>query len=271
MATNKQKISGYKNVYIVLSTKGGEGKTYLSLQILPLLFLDKNINIFEVDNNNNSKKMIENSKKISFKSLKIDDGVDAIDEIEFNNMLSQDDCINIIDAGGGDDTLKLLFILKEKELFGLTYVIPLSNSISNVDNAIQTIDSILSFDKDAKINLILNKCPSFDFEDIKLKFKSFFGNEDFGLVSRYDEFENKIQNLNYVTETDLPDIISSKHQYALVDAYIKAKIIMENFDEVKSEWAKKGKEEFLKAKKLNRINEEIYDYCQTLISSFKLD
>ena len=56
MATNKQKISGYKNVYIVLSTKGGEGKTYLSLQILPLLFLDKNINIFEVDNNNNSKK-----------------------------------------------------------------------------------------------------------------------------------------------------------------------------------------------------------------------
>ena len=148
MATNKQKISGYKNVYIVLSTKGGEGKTYLSLQILPLLFLDKNINIFEVDNNNNSKKMIENSKKISFKSLKIDDGVDAIDEIEFNNMLSQDDCINIIDAGVGDDTLKLLFILKEKELFGLTYVIPLSNSISNVDNAIQTIDSILSFDKE---------------------------------------------------------------------------------------------------------------------------
>ena len=90
------------------------------------------------------------------------------------------------------------------------------------------------------------------------------------MVSRYDEFENKIQNLNYVTETDLPDIISSKHQYALVDAYIKAKIIMENFDEVKSEWAKKGKEEFLKAKKLNRINEEIYYYCNTIISYFKL-
>lgn len=263
--------SVYKNVYVVVSTKGGEGKTFLSLQILPILFLDKNINIFEVDNNNNSQKMIENSQKISFKSFKIDDGLDAIDEIEFNNMLSQDDSINIIDAGGGDDTVKLLQILKEKELFGLTYIVPLSNSISNVDNALQTINAILDIDKDAKINLVLNKCPSFDFDDIKYKFKSFFGSELFGLPSRYQEFKDKIQNLNYVTETDLPDIISSKHQYALIDAYLKAKVIMENFDEVKAEWAKKGKDEFLKAKKLNRINEDIYNYCQTLISSFKLD
>lgn len=261
----------YKNVYVVVSTKGGEGKTFLSLQVLPILFLNKNINIFEVDNNNNSKKMIENSQKISFKSFKIDDGLDAIDEIEFNNMLSQDDSVNIIDAGGGDDTIKLLKILKEKELFGLSYIVPLSNSISNVDNALQTINSILDFDQDAKINFVLNKCPSFDFDAIRLKFKSFFGNEDFGLPSRYEEFKDKIQNLNYLTETDLPDIISSKHQYALVDAYLKAKIIMENFDEVKAEWAKKGKEEFLKAKKLNRINEEIYEYCQTLIENFKLD
>ena len=261
----------YKNVYIVVSTKGGEGKTFLSLQILPILFLDKNINIFEVDNNNNSQKMIENSQKISFKSFKIDDGLDAIDEIEFNNMLSQDDSINIIDAGGGDDTLKLLKILKEKELFGLTYIVPLSNNISNVDNALQTINTISDFDEDAKINLVLNKCSSFNFNDIKYKFKSFFGSESFGLPSRYEEFQDKIQNLNYVTETDLPDIISSKHQYALIDAYLKAKIIMENFDEVKAEWAKKGKDEFLKAKKLNRINEEIYEYCQTLIENFKLD
>jgi hypothetical protein len=263
--------SVYKNVYVVVTTKGGEGKTFLSLQILPILFLDKNINIFEVDNNNNSQKMIENSQKISFKSFKIDDGLDAIDEIEFNNMLSQDDSINIIDAGGGDDTVKLLKILEEKELFGLTYIVPLSNSISNVDNSLQTINAILDFDKDAKINLVLNKCPSFDFDDIQFKFKSFFGNQDFGLPSRYDEFRDKIQNLNYVTETDLPDIISSKYQYSLIDAYLKAKIIMENFDKVKAEWAKKGKEEFLKAKKINRINEEIYDYCQTLIDNFKLD
>lgn len=265
------KKNEYMNVYINCTTKGGEGKTFLALHIIPVLFLDKNINIFEVDNNNDSKKMIEKSQKISFKSFKIDDGLDAIDEIEFNNMLTQDDSINILDAGGGDDTLKLLAILKEKELFGLTYVVPMSNSIANVDNALQTINAILDFDKDAKINLVLNKCPSFDFNEIKSRFKSFFGNESFGLPSRYEEFKEKIQNINYLTETDLPDIISSKHQYALVDAYVKAKVIIENYDEVKAEWGKKGKEEFLKAKKLNRINEEIYDYCQTLILNFKLD
>lgn len=261
----------YKNVYVVVSTKGGEGKTHLSIQILPVLFLLKNINVFEVDNNNNSKKMIEKSKTISFKGFKIDDGLDAIDEIEFINMLTQDESINIIDAGGGDDTVKLLKILEEKELYGLTYIVPMSNSISNVDNALQTITSILKFDGDAKINLVLNKCPNYNFEEIKLKFKSFFGNEEFALLSRFEEFEDKIQNLNYVTESDLPDIISSKHQYALADAYLKAKVIMENFDDVKAEWAKQGKEEYLKAKKLNRINEEIYDYCQTLISNFKLN
>jgi hypothetical protein len=186
-------------------------------------------------------------------------------------MLSQEDSINIIDSGGGTDAFLLCKILKEKELYGLTYIVPLSNTISNLDNALQTIDAILSFDKEAKINLILNKCPSYNFDEIAFKFKSFFGNEDFGLASRYEEFRDKILNINYLTESDLPDIISSKHQYALVDAFLKAKIIIENFDEVKAEWAKKGKEEFLKAKKLNRINEEIYDYCQTLISNFKLN
>ena len=261
----------YKNVYVILTTTGGEGKTFIALQLLPILFLNKNINIFEVDNNNDSKKMVEKSQKINFKSFKIDDGLDAIDEIEFNNMLTQDDSINILDVGAGDDTLKLLAILKEKELFGLTYIIPLSNSITNIDNALQTINAILEIDEDAKINLVLNKCPSFDFNEIKSKFKSFFGNESFGLPSRYEEFKEKIQNINYLTETDLPDIISSKHQYALVDAYLKAKVIIENYDEVKAEWGKKGKDEFLKSKKLNRINEEIYDYCQTLISNFKLD
>ena len=79
MAKKNEEIM-YKNVYVVVSTKGGEGKTFISLQILPILFLNKNINIFEVDNNNDSKKMIEKSQKISFKSFKIDDGLDAIDE-----------------------------------------------------------------------------------------------------------------------------------------------------------------------------------------------
>ena len=80
-----------------------------------------------------------------------------------------------------------------------------------------------------------------------------------------------MKNINYILETDLPDIISSKHQYSLLDAYLKAKLIIENYDAVKEEWLKTGKDEYLKNTKLNRINERIYKYCNTFIENFKLD
>lgn len=267
MAKENKKV----NVIIICSSKGGEGKTMLSVQKIPLLFLNKEIFIFEVDNNNNSKKLIEKSEKITFKRFGINDGLDAIDEVEFNNLTSQDDAVNIIDCGGGDDTLKVLEILKEKDLRGLTYIVPLTNSISNVDNALKTIDAILEFDKTANINLVLNRCPSYDFNEIKEKFKALFGNEEFGLKSRIEDFQLKVKNINYILETDLPDIISSKHQYSLLDAYLKAKLIIENYDAVKEEWLKTGKDEYLKNTKLNRINERIYKYCNTFIENFKLD
>ena len=78
-------------------------------------------------------------------------------------------------------------------------------------------------------------------------------------------------SLNYILETDLPDIISSKHQYSLIDAYLKAKLIMENIDSIEASWLEEGKDVYLKNKKLNRINEHIYKYCNTFIENFKLD
>ena len=80
-----------------------------------------------------------------------------------------------------------------------------------------------------------------------------------------------MKNINYILETDLPDIISSKHQYSLVDAYLQAKLIIENYDAVKAEWLREGKDIFLRNKELNRINEQIYKYCNTFIENFKLD
>lgn len=84
------------------------------MQKIPLLYLDKNIYIFEVDNNNNSKKLIEKSEKINFKTFRVNDGLDALDEVEFNTLTAKDDTINIVDCGGGDDTMKVLEILHEK-------------------------------------------------------------------------------------------------------------------------------------------------------------
>ena len=53
--------------YCVVQTKGGAGKTTISINILALMFKndDIKINIFELDNNNTSK--LPNSK-LNFKS-----------------------------------------------------------------------------------------------------------------------------------------------------------------------------------------------------------
>ena len=126
-------------------------------------------------------------------------------------------------------------------------------------------------DKSKDLELIDISITTYDFNVIKEKFKALFGNEEFGLNSRVEEFQSKIKNINYILETDLPDIISSKHQYSLLDAYLKAKLIIENYDLVKEEWLKAGKDEYLKNIKLNRINKRIYKYCNTFIENFKLD
>ena len=46
---------------------------------------------------------------------------------------------------------------------------------------------------------------------------------------------------------------------------------MENIDSIEASWLEEGKDVFLKNKKLNRINEHIYKYCNTFIENFKLD
>ena len=102
MAKENKKVN---NVIVVCSSKGVEEKSMISIQQIALLFLDKNIFIFEVDNNNNSKKLIENSEKINVQTFRVIDGLDDLDEVEFNTLTSKDDTINIIDCGVCDDTL----------------------------------------------------------------------------------------------------------------------------------------------------------------------
>lgn len=266
----KKSTNTYENSIVICNTKGGEGKSYLALHILPLIYNDKEICIYELDNNNDSKALISNTNTIEFKSLKVSNSEDAIDEIEFSKLIEKENLINVIDCGGGDDTLNVLSTIVNKRITGLKYIVPITASISNVNNALDTVNKILECDNNASISLVLNRCPSYELVDIKNKFKALFGNEEFDLPNRLNEFKN-ISNINYILETDLVDIITNKYKYSLLDAYLKSKLIIENFDDVKREWIKLGKDEYLKNIKLSRINEEIYDFCTSLIKSFKLD
>ncbi|MFW2516880.1 hypothetical protein, partial [Aliarcobacter butzleri] len=70
--------------------------------VAALLYLqNKNqINLFEIDDNNNSK---VNSNYINYQSLKLKDSEVVIDDIQFSS-LSDSNLVNIVDAGGGNDT-----------------------------------------------------------------------------------------------------------------------------------------------------------------------
>ena len=155
----KENKSNLTNIHINCMTKGGVGKTTTSNVFSTVLYLsnqDKKINLFELDDNNVSN---INSNYINHQSLKLKDSEVVIDDIQFAS-LSNTNVINIIDCGGGNDTKIVLQKLKEIDLSGLNYYIPVNDDLEQVDNVKDTISLILDFDKSSNINLILNRCFS---------------------------------------------------------------------------------------------------------------
>ena len=155
------------NIHVIVQTKGGVGKTTVSGIVATLLYLqnqDKKINLFEIDDNNNSK---VNSNYINHQSLKLKDSEVVIDDIQFAS-LSDTNVVNIIDCGGGNDTKIVLQKLKEIDLSGLNYYVPLNDDMEQVQNVKDTIALIRDFDKSANINLILNRCFSLEKDEIQL-------------------------------------------------------------------------------------------------------
>ena len=149
------------NVHVIVQTKCGVGKTTVSGIVATLLYLqnqDKKINLFELDDNNVSN---INSNYINHQSLKLKDSEVVIDDIQFAS-LSNTNVINIIDCGGGNDTKIVLQKLKEIDLLGLNYYIPVNDDMEQVQNLKDTVTLIRDFDKSANINLILNRCFSLE-------------------------------------------------------------------------------------------------------------
>ena len=81
-----------------------------------------------------------------------------------------------------------------------------------------------------------------------------------------------VNNLEQVTHivSDMTDRIADSNEISsrMVSKYTES---AENIDSIEASWLEEGKDVFLKNKKLNRINEHIYKYCNTFIENFKLD
>ena len=134
--------------FVIVNTKGGVGKSTIGLHVLPVLFESENINYFQIDNNN---KIIVNTDSLNIKEFKLNSLSEALAEIEFS-----DNDINIIDAGGGDDTKIILKELADSILENLIFIIPVSKNLSIRHNIIETLDIINENFENPVIALMLN-------------------------------------------------------------------------------------------------------------------
>ena len=231
------------NTIVVANTKGGAGKSMISLHFLPMLFLDKKINVHEIDDSNMSR--LKNSS-LNFENLKVEENQNALVGIDYDISTGTDE-INIIDCGGGTETKMILnSINHNSELNGLTYFIPTNDDITEFDNVKETIKLIKENDDNAKIYIIFNRCLKMTENDIKEQFLGFFGDKDYGIDARYNEIEKDIIDIFYVRTNKILNILSSKYHISLKDGYLEYQKINNIFADYKKEWLKNEKEEYKK-------------------------
>lgn len=244
--------------FVVANTKGGVGKSVISTMVLPLLQQDKKVTIYEIDDNN--KTVLPNSK-IKIETIKVEN--EKIDGIVFD-LLAGDDKVNIIDAGGGNDTNSVLKYIQDLEIPVEKYFVPINDDIEQVQNAVFTIEKIREIDAAASISLVLNRCQELDEKSIENQFVGVFGSEDFGLPEKLDDLGISSEvDLLVVKNSPLFSILKSKG-VALTDVFETSKDLVDNFQDYRSAWAKEGKEVFSKkmkewrlAKKIKEIGDEI--------------
>ena len=249
------------NIFIIPQTKGGVGKTTISGIVATLLYLqnqNQKINLFEIDDNNKSR---VNSNYINQQSLKLKNSEVVIDDIQFSS-LSDSNVTNIIDAGGGNDTKLILEEIKEIDLSGLNYYVPVNDDMEQIDNLFDTITLIRDIDKSAKINLILNRCFTLEKEEIQKQFINIFGNDELDIPNQLDNL--KVDNVFFVPNSHIFSILKSHYKVSLLDSYLSSIDLVQNIDTYRQEWIKEGQDVFKANNKRYRFAKMVVELINQL-------
>lgn len=247
-------------VIVIVNTKGGVGKTTVANVFGQLFYSNQNqkINIFEIDDNNTTQ---VNSNYINYQSLKLKDSEVVLDDIQFN-LLSDNNVINIVEAGAGNDSIVVLSKLKEIDLTGLNYYIPLNDDMEQVDNVKDTIALIRDFDKSGKINLILNRCFTLEKEEIQKQFINIFGSEELDIPNRLTDL--KVDNIFFIPNSNIFSILKSHYKVSLLDSYLSSIDLVKNIDTYRQEWIKEGQDVFKANNKKYRFSKMVVELINQL-------
>jgi len=214
----------------VVNTKGGVGKSFVSTQILPLAFNnDKQINIFELDNNN---KTTLNSKVLNFKNL----NVNNVDEI-LMDVAFADEVVNIIDAGGGDDTKAVLNALSENVVNVDYFIVPITRDFEIIKNLQDTLMLIREKFENPTIYVLLNKVN--EIETLEEQFMYLFGSKEY-------EIDGILDNLGDVTLIPVKnyneiDIVKNIYKTTAKDVATEGKEIVDNLKQYQAQWYAEAK------------------------------
>jgi len=228
--------------FIIVNTKGGVGKTTIGLNVLPILFKGK-INYFQLDNNN---KIVLNSKNINITEFRLNALTEALAKIEFS-----DNDINIIDAGGGDDTILVLKELANSILENLIFIVPVSKNLSIQHNIVKTINEIHKHFENPDIYLFLNYVTN---KNIKEEFINIFGSELYNISPLLDTLDVNKEVFGIIPDTNLFQILELKKEI-LLDKFLEIENLVKN----KTELLKKKKEKLyslIEEKKISREEAE---------------
>ena len=249
------------NIHVTGQTKGGVGKSTITNIVSTLLYLqnqNQKINLFEIDDNNNTK---VNSNYINHQSLKLKDSEVVIDDIQFSS-LSDSNVTNILDAGGGNDTKLVLQKLKEIDLSGLNYYVPVTDNLDEVKNVQDTITLIRDFDKSANINLILNRCFSLEKDEIQKQFINIFGSDDLDIPNQLDNL--KVDNIFFFSNSNIFSILKIFYKVSLLDSYLSSVDLIQNIDTYRQEWIKEGQDVFKANNKRYRFAKMVVELIEQL-------
>lgn len=140
----------------------------------------KKIKLIEIDDNNKSTVIFNNTELFEAISVSTKEGEDAFTEASFEQM-ANDNHINIFDFGGGNDSRKGLEMLANFGGDDFLYIIPVMNSLAGSKNAIDTFQLI---NKSKQTLFILNNVQNKDEKEKEFLF--WFGSAELDIPSIHE-------------------------------------------------------------------------------------
>ena len=242
--------------FIVLNTKGGVGKSTLSMQILaPYLYIkngqNDKVNLIEFDDENSDSKSFDNSDIVIAKRYKIS-GND-LDSTLTDISLDNDNLI--VDVGGNKTTTYMLDSLKNTNLIDVfdCVFIPLTDGEQDAINAINVYNKIRDLSNDIKVIFALSRVNKS--YDTQIQFLDFFGDKKGRIDDRVGYIEDIKEDDKNIIKIDDSESIKISRAFGLT----VFELANQNVDELKEKM-----KQFLREK--NTAKSKKASYRITLIN-----